>query len=91
MLVLTRDKSSGKVVYSYSSPSPNPDANEPIVSPMLSQSRLTMKASTSPKNMNEITRSFSHLIENIQRKTIATDLIVDCNGLQVDFMAFFGE
>ena len=86
MLVLTRDKSSGKVVYTYSMP--NSDKNEVELAPLLSQSRLPLNASTLPKNMHEITRSFSHLIGNIQRKTIATDLIVDCNGLQEDFLAF---
>lgn len=86
MLVLTRDKSNGKVVYTYSRP--NSDTNEVEVAPFLSQSRLPLKVSTLPKNMYEITRSFSHLIGNIQRKTIATDLIVDCHGLQEDFVAF---
>lgn len=89
MLILSRDKSSGRVVYTY--PRLNADTNEVEDAPSVSQCKLSFSALNLPKNTHDITRSFSLLVENIKRKTIATDLIVDCNGLNVNFVVYLRD
>lgn len=85
MLLLTRDKSSGKVVYSYEAHEPN-ERNDVTYVPHSNKK----KTSKPPYNIHQITKSFTHLLDNIERKTIATELVVDYSGLETDFIAFLG-
>jgi hypothetical protein len=85
--MLSRDKSSGKVVYSYESPEPSERIDVTYVP---HSNRNDKKKVLCPHNIHQITRSFTHLLNTIERKTIATELVVDYNGLETDFIAFLG-